>query len=209
MITRFIILLYILWGIGMPSVFSKTSEKDSLLRVASQLEKVLLNHPTEPTHQLELGRVYFYLAVDNEEFISKGDQHFRKMNQHSPNLKGEANIYLAAIHALRAKNATWPMDKWNLANKALSDMDKVVERYPNNIEIRFIRASTCYYLPFFFNRKDQVKSDFLILVNQLSTKENKYPVSLLKSICLFIMNSQYLEAPYIASLKNYFNSIKG
>ncbi len=39
-------------------------------------------------------------------------------------------------------------------------MDQAVNRAPDDLEARFIRAASTWHLPFFFKRRDQAASDF-------------------------------------------------
>lgn len=180
------------------------SSKDSLNTVMQGLELLHKSGKLDSKGKLSLGRVYFYLAVENKEILKKGESFFQELLKEK---KAESSAYLAALEAIRAKNALWPMDKWTIANSALTKMDLVVDAYPENIEVRFIRASTCFYLPFFFNRKDQVKSDFSKLVKLLPSSHNLYPENLIRNICDFMLNSDYLSESEETNLKKFYQQI--
>jgi hypothetical protein len=179
---------------------AEASSVDSLRTVMTALETLHKTGKLDSNGKLNLGRVYFYLAVDDKEILEKGEKHFKLMGNER---KAESAAYLAALEAIRAKNALWPMDKWTIANSALAKMDQVVEANPENIEVRFIRASTCYYLPFFFNRKDQVKSDFILLAHLIPVGYTSYPSHLIRNISSFILKSNYLPEKNAVSLRQF------
>lgn len=192
--------VFLILSVGMTRLEANSkniSSKDSLLVVKTGLETLHRSGKLDNKGKLGLGRVYFYLAVEDKSMIEKGQEFFSNLKSVYP---GESAAYLAGFEALKAKNALWPIDKWNLAQSALSKMDKAVEEHPQNIEVRFIRASTCYYLPFFFNRKDQVIQDFRVLVKLIPGGASAYPEHLIRNISRFILDSGYLSESETAVL---------
>lgn len=192
-----ILFLLMLGTIRLEANSKDGTAKDSLLVVKTGLETLNRAGKLDNKGKLSLGRVYFYLAVEDKSMIEKGVEFFAGLQSVYP---GEAAAYIAGFEALRAKNALWPIDKWNLAQSALGKMDKAVESHPHNIEVRFIRASTCYYLPFFFNRKDQVIQDFRVLVKLIPGGATAYPEHLIRNISRFILDSGYLSESETAVL---------
>jgi tetratricopeptide (TPR) repeat protein len=70
------------------------------------------------------------------------------------------DTYTGSLELLDAAR-TWAVwDKRRLANEGLAKMDQAVERAPDNLEARFIRAASTWHLPFFYKRRDQSASDF-------------------------------------------------
>lgn len=186
----------------------KQSERDSILVQTKILEARKTSGNIKQSELLALGRLYFYLAVEDKSYLEKGSAHFSEMKSvQNSRYFGEAEMYLQALNAIRAKNALWPTDKWSIANKALIEMDKIILKYPENIEIRFIRASTCYYLPFFFNRKEQVKNDFVILTNLIPIRHENYPLHLIRNICDFMMKSGYLSPEKNTQVQSFYQTI--
>jgi hypothetical protein len=71
--------------------------------------------------------------------------------------------YSGSIELLEAAR-TWAVwDKRRLANEGLAKMDQAVQRAPDNLEARFIRAASTWHLPFFYKRRDQAASDFTFI----------------------------------------------
>lgn len=186
----------------------KQSERDSILVQTKILETRKVSGNSNQAELLALGRLYFYLAVEDKSYLEKGTHHFTEI-KNIPNSThiAEAEMYIQALNAIRAKNAIWPADKWSIANKALVEMDKIILKYPDNIEVRFIRASTCYYLPFFFNRKEQVKNDFVVLTKLIPNRHNNYPIHLIRNICDFMMKSGYLSPEKYTQVQSFYRTI--
>ena len=70
------------------------------------------------------------------------------------------DAYSGSLELLEAAR-TWAIwDKRRLANDGLARMDQAVNRAPDDIEARFIRAASTWHLPFFYKRRDQAASDF-------------------------------------------------
>ena len=199
--TFYVVLIILSLNLSFSKLMAKDQEADSLKTVLKGLEYLQKSGKLDAKGKLTLGRVYFYLAVEDKTMLEKGENYFQAIQS---DFKPEASAYLAALEAIRAKNAIWPNDKWNIANSALSKMDKAVETWPDNIEVRFVRASTCYYLPFFFNRKDQVKSDFIVLSKLIPSGYNAYPNHLIRNICDFILKSEYLPESQAKRLKSFY-----
>ncbi len=74
--------------------------------------------------------------------------------------------YSGSLELLEAAR-TWAIwDKRRLANEGLQKIDQAVNRAPKDLEARFIRAASCWHLPFFYKRKEQAASDFAVIAPQ-------------------------------------------
>jgi hypothetical protein len=74
--------------------------------------------------------------------------------------------YTGSLELLEAAR-TWAIwDKRRLANEGLEKMDQAVNRAPGDLEARFIRAASCWHLPFFYKRKEQAANDFTVIAPQ-------------------------------------------
>jgi tetratricopeptide (TPR) repeat protein len=73
------------------------------------------------------------------------------------------DAYTGSLELLDAAR-TWAVwDKRRLANEGLEKMDQAVQRAPDNLEARFIRAASTWHLPFLYKRRDQSASDFTFI----------------------------------------------
>jgi hypothetical protein len=72
-------------------------------------------------------------------------------------------VYSGSLELLDAAH-TWAIwDKRKLADEGLEKMDQAVNRAPDDLEVRFIRAASGWHLPFFFKRRAQAADDFAFI----------------------------------------------
>jgi hypothetical protein len=73
------------------------------------------------------------------------------------------DAYSGSLELLEAAH-TWVIwDKRRLANEGLAKMDQAVNRAPEDLEARFVRAASTWHLPFFYKRRDQAATDFTFI----------------------------------------------
>jgi hypothetical protein len=58
---------------------------------------------------------------------------------------------------------------------------------PRDVEIRYLRLTSCYYLPFFLGRKFSVKEDFRMLAEQLPLQAERFPARWVFAIADFVL----------------------
>ena len=58
--------------------------------------------------------------------------------------------------------------------------------HPDNLESRFIRGTTCYFLPFFFERKTTAQQDFDHMVSLISIDFRAYDPELVMNVVQFL-----------------------
>ncbi len=73
------------------------------------------------------------------------------------------DAYSGSLQLLDAARSWAVWEKGRLANEGLSKMDEAVNRAPDDLEARFIRAASTWHLPFFYKRRDQSASDFALI----------------------------------------------
>lgn len=67
--------------------------------------------------------------------------------------------YHAAAEMTKANHTSWPLSKLNHFNKGKFDLEKVIAKYPNEIELRYIRYAIQNGSPSFLRYKDNMASD--------------------------------------------------
>jgi hypothetical protein len=72
--------------------------------------------------------------------------------------------YRAALEGLAGKHSLRPWTKYNRAKASLAKFKGLAEAYPDSIEIRMLRYSTCSQLPDFFKMRPQANADLAVLV---------------------------------------------
>ena len=108
---------------------------------------------------------YFANLQGNHDADDKARTSFAALERDYPD-QPVVEAYSGSLELLQAAR-TWAIwDKRRLANGGLEKMDQAVNRAPADLEARFIRAASCWHLPFFYKRKEQAANDFTVIAPQ-------------------------------------------
>lgn len=152
---------------------------------------------------LNKGRQLYHQSVEDDNKIEEAIKIFNNL-KNTKEFKGVAITYLGSIEMLKGKHAFWPQDKISYVNSGLEIMEAGLKKDPTNLESLFIYGSTCYYLPFFFNKKDEAKEKLLKIVSLINEKNvETYNQELLQNALLFIKEELDLDSNQKAKLNLY------
>jgi hypothetical protein len=73
--------------------------------------------------------------------------------------------YHAALQAVMGKHALGPWQKYRRVKVGLAECDGLAESFPDSLEIRMLRYSTCRQLPEFFGTHPQAAADLAALLD--------------------------------------------
>jgi hypothetical protein len=105
---------------------------------------------------------YFAYLQGNRSAADKARASFAALAHDDPG-NSVVDAYSGSLELLDAAH-TWVIwDKRRLANEGLAKMDEAVNRAPEELEVRFIRAASTWHLPFFYKRREQAASDFTFI----------------------------------------------
>jgi hypothetical protein len=166
-----------------------------------------LSENISQSSSLSQARQLFYQSVENSKTIEKAKALFEEIGK-DQEYEGLTLTYIGALTALKGKFAFFPITKYRHAVKGLKLMDQGILKNPSNIESRFIRGMTCYYLPFFFKRKKTAQSDFKMIVNNLNNEYHRYDPEVIKDVTAFILENIELNAEEKEIVASIQNSIK-
>ena len=152
-------------------------------------------------------RKLFYQSVENSKTIKKTIKIFKEIEKNKE-YEGLALTYIGALNALKGKFSFFPLSKYRHVIKGLKLMDQGIDKSPNDIEARFIRAMTCYYLPFFFKRKKTALNDFKVIITLLNSSYQRYDVQLITDVINFISENIDLNREEIEVLNKIKITIK-
>lgn len=150
-------------------------------------------------------RELYYKSLDQKGTIDSTIEFFRNLKADKNN--GLIDTYIGSLVAVKAKHAWLPTKKLSLAKEGLQLMDRGLEKNTNNIEALFIHGSTCFYLPFFFNRKDDAHLDFRKIVQLLPDQYEQYPIELVRNVVEFIEKNVELNENELANIMQVKESI--
>jgi hypothetical protein len=137
--------------------------KTLLLSACLLLHSIASAQKTSFNQRLAQARVQYFADLEgNHGAAEKARASFATLAKDFPG-DPVVGAYSGSLELLDAAR-TWAVwDKRRLANEGLAKMDQAVERAPDNLEARFIRAASTWHLPFFYKRRDQSASDFTFI----------------------------------------------
>lgn len=154
---------------------------------------------------LEVARKQFYAAIEDEKRIEPTISLFKRIGQVAPKYTGRTQVYIGSLIALRGKHAFLPHTKLKWAKRGLAIMDSGLQKSPNDIEALFIHGTTCYYLPFFFRRRDDAQHDFREIIKLMPQHMDTYKPKLMTQVVAFLLENAKLtddEKVYLQTLKD-------
>jgi hypothetical protein len=164
----------------------------TLLLIVSVNAQAQSSLPPDST-RLEAARKLFYASVTDKKQLQPATDAFNELMRLDPSLEGRALTYIGALVALKGKHAFWPHDKLHWAKRGLLLMDQGVAKGPEDVEALFIHSSTCYFLPFFFNRGGDAQDKFKLILRLLPDQWETYDLELVGNVVRFISEKAHLD----------------
>lgn len=93
----------------------------------------------------------------------------------------------AALQVVRAKHSRWPPNKLKHLRAGAGSLDGLVARRPDDLQIRYLRLASCFFLPFFLEREESVAEDMGILISRLPQEPDAFPPALSRGVTLFLL----------------------
>lgn len=137
---------------------------------------------------LNLGRILFFLSIDNPRKQPVAEQYLSQLGYQYPD-KALVNMYQATLLAMRARSTQWPLEKYQMVTKALTDMNRIVAHGfgPELLEMRFLRAAVLYHLPAIFGKQQLARTELRWVYRELTTKHTALEPELLDKIFNFLL----------------------
>ncbi len=162
---------------------------------------------SSPVALLDSARTLFYKSVEKKEYVDEAFYMFNRLVTYE-DYKGVAKTYLGALTALKGKYAFLPTTKYHKALKGLEMMDTGVATSPENIEARFIRGTTSFYMPFFFNRKETAEEDFQAMIAMLESNYQQYDLDIVQNVIQFLKENTELTPRETAIVERVGEELK-
>ncbi len=160
--------------------------------IATHQEMVLMD-----TSVIEELREKYIGAVEDEALIGQAISLIDNVDDKTPAIEA----YEAAFVVLRAKHAFWPLKKMKYLRSGLPKLDALVASHPVEVEIRYLRLLSCYYLPRFLGRDETVDQDFKALADLLPNAQAAYPSRLYYDMVQFVATNSDLSLEERAELR--------
>lgn len=88
--------------------------------------------------------------------------------------------YHAAAEMSKANHTIWPIAKLNHFNTGKHQLEKVIQKYPNLLELRYIRYAVQNGSPDFLNYKSNMSEDKKLLLSKMD--DQSWPTSFKKTV---------------------------
>jgi len=146
------VLIAALWLLAASTVLAQPTIKD--------LEDTLSRNPSDVAALVQLGKLYHdRAAAGDNDAVEKGFTYLdRALELDSSN--AVALAYRGSLWTMRARDAWWPFNKLSKVDRGVDEMDKAVDRAPENITVRLVRAINGVQLPEMFHRLPVALKDF-------------------------------------------------
>ncbi|UKN03615.1 hypothetical protein K6119_08830 [Paracrocinitomix mangrovi] len=119
-----------------------------------------------------------FTKIDQEEAIN--DKLLKLSSNYTMDYSPEAYAYHAAATMTKANYVFWPGTKLSYFNEGKAELEKVIKKYPQNIELRFIRYAVQKGSPSFLFYSDSMEGDKKLIQEKLDNSD--YPESFKKII---------------------------
>jgi hypothetical protein len=127
---------------------------------AAQSSVKLVDRNADDVRLFENAKRRYYDAIEGKPG-ALGESRDLLTRLHSKNATDPLIMaYLGSARLLEAARALAPWRKGKLAKEGLRMLDEAVDKSPEHLEIRFLRAVSTSHLPDFFKRWEQSRSDF-------------------------------------------------
>lgn len=114
-------------------------------------------------------RELYVQSVDSKKTNETLIQKLKDTNENTPVLLG----YKGAAFIIMAKHDFYPWNKWTNFTKGRGILEKAIQKYPDNYELRFIRFSIQSNLPAILNYSSDIVKDRTILVSGVKHLQDK------------------------------------
>lgn len=123
------------------------------------------------TYNIKDARKLYMKATKDEELLDSAITYFKELGKADSCMKPVSITYIGSLTMCRAVFTGWPHKKIDWVNTALPIIDEGVACDTNNIESIFIYGSSCYFLPFLWDRSDGAKERLMTVVDLIGKGE--------------------------------------
>src|SRR5690606_2529622 len=102
--------------------------------------------------------------------------------------------YRGAFDVVEARHAYWPPARLKALRRGLNHLDEAVRRAPGDVDVRYLRLTSTYYLPALLARDESVREDFKALAEILPAARGAYPTGWYVPLADFVLKNAPLTA---------------
>jgi phytoene synthase len=167
----------------------------------ARLDAALRSAPANFDLHIARLRILHVLSVHDEKLLGTARAALTRVSElestgdgaHAGQTAGEraalVSAYRGAFDVVEARHAFWPKARLEPLRRGLPQLDSAVKRAPAQAEIRYLRLTSAYYLPFFLGRSWSVREDFKALASLLPSVRSAYPAEWYVAIADFVLEN--------------------
>jgi hypothetical protein len=161
---------------------------------------------------LERIRAGYLLSVDDGDWVDRVKDSISALELRIPEGSEYGftlEAYRGALEVVRAKHARWPPNKLKHLGNGAAVLDDLVDRNPDNLEVRYLRLASYLFLPFFLRRDDSVAADLETLVEGLPKQAAAFSPPTFRAMVRFVLDNGTLEVEDRSRLEGILEAEKG
>lgn len=142
--------------------------------------------------EMEKLRAMYFMSVADRDWVRDTDSLLTRLEASLASDSSERvalGAYRGALEVVRAKHARWPPNKLDHLRDGLAILDGTVARAPENLEVRYLRLVSSFYLPFFLKRDESVEEDFKLLVSALPRHSEAFSPAMYTGVVRFVLDN--------------------
>mgnify|MGYP001263577952 CR=1 FL=1 len=149
----------------------------------------------------------FYSSIEdedaNDKFIARLNTEFKKeLESNSPFFVA----YYGAAETLIGKHAWNPVNKLKYLHQGMAKIDDVIKKFPNDLEVRFLRFSILHHLPSILGYSEETEADVKKLYELLLQKNyTVVDAKLQKGMLDFVIDTERLTEQQNTKLREIYN----
>ncbi len=178
-----------------------------LLEIGSREDEGRRSIPTD----LERLRAMYFMSVEDRGWIQRAEALLHDLEERpATSLRDRVVLdsYRGALEVVRARHARWPPTRLQHLRDGMEILDRIVGEEPRNLEARYLRLVSCYYLPFFFRREESVREDFQVLVGALPHGPEVFSPPVYRGVVQFLLDNGDLDAQERTLLQQALESLR-
>ncbi len=207
---KFIIIVFLLSftnicyaGIDLRQLYNLT-DKSKLQSIIDKTEKVIEQNPSDKDSLKVLGIAYHNLGILKVSGSpNKSVEYLEKVKNISP-ADYETLAYLGSATTMVARDSWNIITKTSNVNKGINMIDRSVNKAPDNITVRMVRAKNSLSLPESFNRKHLAMKDFLHIESLIKRVSSEEIGADIKAEVFYMIGTLYNSGGDTVAAKIYF-----
>jgi hypothetical protein len=148
-----------------------------------------LTEPGSGSGALQRLWALYFLSVDHRSRVDDARATAAELQKETLRSDSAATVRAlsAAVEVVRAKHSRWPPNKLKYLRNGMEALDALIQEYPEEPSVRYLRLVSYYYLPFFLDREEAVGEDLTVLSQLLPRGPGAMPAPIYMAAVEFLL----------------------